>query len=83
MQREEHLHGQTLVPQPTVAALDGAVLDRPARPDEVEVDSVAVGPSAQQVNKESWAKKLKADGPSRVEKKTGRLLFPFSLSLES
>ena len=83
MQREEHLRVQTLVPQPTIEALDGAVLDRRARPDEVQVDSGAVGPGVDQVNKEGWAKKHKVDGPSQVDKKTDRLLFPFSLSLES
>ena len=41
---EEDLPIQTFVPQPAVEALDVAVLNRPAWPDEVELHASLVGP---------------------------------------
>lgn len=42
-QRKKDLHVQALVPQLAVKAFDIAVLDRPSRPDEVQVYAVRVG----------------------------------------
>ena len=43
-EREEHLHVQALIAQPSVKGFDIAVLDRLARPDEVEVYAVLICP---------------------------------------
>src|ERR1700728_363466 len=43
-QREEDLHVQALVAQSPVEALDIAVLDRPSRPDEIQMHAVPVSP---------------------------------------
>src|SRR5215467_6373097 len=44
LQRVEPFHVQTLIAQPSVEALDKAVLDGPARPDERQLNSGLNGP---------------------------------------
>ena len=43
-QREEDLYVQALVPQLAIKALDITVLDRPSRPNEIQVYAVRVSP---------------------------------------
>ena len=44
LQREEHLHIQTLIPYAPFEAFDEAVLDRLPRSNKVQVNAVMVGP---------------------------------------
>ena len=44
VEREEHFHVQTLIPEPSIEALDEAVLDRLAWPNNIQLYPVAVSP---------------------------------------
>lgn len=60
---EEPARVQALVAHRSVDALDEGILDRPAGPDEVELDAVLIGPGIQGVTGELWT--VVADDPHR------------------